>query len=83
MTKPTAKPTVASLQRELAATKKMFDTARRNWMECGMLAGRRRLKLDEVRADLAPLLDYIAKDWLGPVAGNYRRLKAFVEGGNG
>ena len=48
-----------------------------------MLAGRRRLKLDEVRADLAPLLDYIAKDWLGPVAGNYRRLKTFVEGGNG
>ena len=48
-----------------------------------MLAGRKRLKLDEVRANLAPLLDYIAKDWLGPVAGNYRRLKTFVEGGNG
>ena len=62
MTKPTPKPTIASLQRELATTKKMFETARRNWMECGMLAGRRRLKL---------------------VAGNYRRLKKFVEGGNG
>ena len=57
----------------------------RNWMEYGMLAGRKRLKLDEVRANLAPLLDYIAKDWLGPVAGNHRRPKTFVtlsEGGN-
>ena len=53
MTKPTPKPTVASLQRELAAMSKQYETAKRN------------------------------KDWLGPVAGNYRRLKKFVEGGNG
>ena len=81
--KPTPKPSVTSLQRELAAMSKQYETAKRNWLETGVESGRRRLQLDELRADLAPLLDYFAKDWLGPVAGNYRRLKTFVEGGNG
>ena len=37
-------------------------------------------KLAAVLADLAPLLAYLQSGWLGPVQGNYQRLKRFVEG---
>lgn len=90
MTKPTPKPTVASLRKELArvrieneqlrglvqVTTKERDDSR---LHFEILAER----MKQVRSDLAPLLAYLQSGWLGPVQANYQRLKAFVEGGNG
>ena len=81
MTKPTPKPTVASLQRELADMTERAALYEQSSQEHAQIREEQAETLTQVRADLAPLLDYFAKDWLGPVAGNYRRLKAFVEGG--
>ena len=79
--KPTPKPSVASLQRELADMTERAALYEQSSQEHAQIREEQAETLTQVRADLAPLLDYFAKDWLGPVAGNYRRLKAFVEGG--
>ena len=81
--KPTPKPSVASLQRELADMTERAALYEQSSQEHAQIREEQAETLTQVRADLAPLLDYFAKDWLGPVAGNYRRLKKFVEGGNG
>lgn len=80
MTEPTPKPTVASLQRELADMAKQSALNKQRSQEHAQIHEEQAETIAQVRADLAPLLDYFAKDWLGPAAGNYRRLKAFVEG---
>ena len=80
MTKPTAKPTVASLQKDLSKMRDMMQSAQGNFDAVRKVSLERKQELAQIRADLAPLLAYLQSGWLGPVQGNYQRLKRFVEG---